>query len=119
LASPIVEVKIAALSEALKYGDAGLDLIIGVLQDESMPVKFTAYSLLKDRDEPSIKEQLQKYLPIFDFDVITVDSYGKENSRQPSLCSLLRRRLRERSCAGNGIDSRWHFYDGFASNRGR
>jgi formylglycine-generating enzyme required for sulfatase activity len=81
LASPIVEVKIAALPEALKYGDAGLDLIIGVLQDESMAVKFTAYSLLKDRDEPSIKEQLQKYLPIFDFDVITVDSYGKKNSR--------------------------------------
>ena len=81
LASPIVEVKIAALSEALKYGDAGLDLIIGALQDESMAVKFTAYSLLKDRDEPSIKEQLQKYLPIFDFDVITVDSYGKENRR--------------------------------------
>ncbi|MEG4574817.1 formylglycine-generating enzyme family protein [Microcoleus sp. N3A4] len=81
LASPIVEVKIAALSEALQYGDAGLDLIIGALQDESMAVKFTAYSLLKDRDEPSIKEQLQKYLPIFDFDVITVDSYGKENRR--------------------------------------
>jgi formylglycine-generating enzyme required for sulfatase activity len=81
LASPIVEVKIAALSEALKYGDAGLDLIIAVLQDESMAVKFAAYLLLKDRDEPKIKEQLQNYLPIFDFDVITVDSYGKENSR--------------------------------------
>ena len=81
LASPIVEVKITALSEALKYGDAGLDLIIGALGDESMAVKFSAYSLLKDRDEPKIKELLQKYLPIFDFDVITVDSYGKENSR--------------------------------------
>ncbi|MEG3974155.1 formylglycine-generating enzyme family protein [Microcoleus sp. herbarium8] len=82
LASPIVEVRITALSEALKYGDAGLDLIIGALQDESMAVKFTAYSLLKDRDEPSIKEQLQKYFPIFDFDVITVDAEGKENSRR-------------------------------------
>jgi len=40
LASPIVEVKIAALSEAVKYGEAGLDLIIGALQDESIAVKF-------------------------------------------------------------------------------
>jgi len=82
LASPIVEVKIAALSEALKHGDAGLDLIIGVLQDESMQVKFAAYSLLKDRDEPNIKQQLQKYFRSFDFDVITVDAEGKENSRR-------------------------------------
>ncbi len=82
LASPIVQVKIAALSEALKYGDAGLDLIIAALQDESMPMKFAAYSLLKDRDEPNIKQQLQKYFPTFDFDVITVDAEGKENSRR-------------------------------------
>jgi len=82
LASPIVEVKIAALSEALKYGNAGLDLIMGALQDESMAVKFAAYSLLKDRDELNIKKQLDKYLPIFEFDVITVDSYGIENSRR-------------------------------------
>ncbi|MEG4809648.1 formylglycine-generating enzyme family protein [Microcoleus sp. F8-D3] len=84
LASPIVEVKITALSEALKYGDAGLDLIVGALQDESMAVKFAAYSLLRDRDEPNIKQQLQKYLLTFDFDVITVDAEGKENSRHTS-----------------------------------
>ncbi|MEG4270428.1 MULTISPECIES: formylglycine-generating enzyme family protein [unclassified Microcoleus] len=82
LASPIVEVKISALSEALRHGRAGLDLIIGALQDESMQVKFAAYSLLKDRDEPNLKEQFQKYLPTFDFDVITVDAKGKENSRR-------------------------------------
>ncbi|MBD1886448.1 formylglycine-generating enzyme family protein [Microcoleus vaginatus] len=82
LASPIVEVKIAALSEALKYGDAGLDLIIGALQDESIAVKFAAYSLLKDRDEPNLKQQFQKYLPTFEFDVITVNAQGKENSRR-------------------------------------
>lgn len=84
LASPIVEVKIAALSEALKYGEAGLDLIIGTLQDESMAAKLAAFPLLKDRDELNIKEQLHKYLPIFEFDVITVDAEGKENSRHTS-----------------------------------
>ena len=82
LASPIVEVKIAALSEALKYGDAGLDLIIGSLQDESIAVRFAAYSLLNDRDEPNLKQQFQKYLPTFEFDVITVNAQGKENNRR-------------------------------------
>ncbi|MEG5064708.1 formylglycine-generating enzyme family protein, partial [Microcoleus sp. B3-A4] len=84
LASPAVEVRIAALSEAVKYGEAGLDLIIGGLQDESMQVKFVAYSLLKDRNEGKIKQHLQNYSPVFEFDVITVDAYGKENSRSKS-----------------------------------
>jgi formylglycine-generating enzyme required for sulfatase activity len=97
LASPIVEVKIAALSEALKYGDPGLELIIGALQDESIAVKFAAYSLLKDRDEPNLKQQFQKYLPIFDFDVITVDAYGKENCRRRHYAHFLPEDL------GNGI----------------
>ncbi|MEG3991400.1 formylglycine-generating enzyme family protein [Microcoleus sp. S28C3] len=89
LASPIVEVKVAALSEALsRYGDAGLDLIIAALQDESIAVKFAAYSLLKDRDEPSLKQQFQKYLPTFHFDVITVDAEGKENSRRRDYAHL-------------------------------
>ncbi|MEG4498322.1 formylglycine-generating enzyme family protein [Microcoleus sp. F10-C6] len=83
LASPAVEVRIATLSEALKYGEAGLDLIIGALQDESIPVKLAAYGLLKDRNEEKIKQHL-RYFPIFDFDVITVDAYGKENSRSKS-----------------------------------
>ncbi|NQE33243.1 formylglycine-generating enzyme family protein [Microcoleus asticus] len=85
LASPIVEVKIAALSEALKYGEAGLDLIIAALQDESMQVKLAAYSLLKDRDDLKLKPLFpQDYLPTFDFDVITVDAEGKENSHRKS-----------------------------------
>ena len=82
LASPIVEVRIAALSEAPKYGEAGLDLIIQAWEDESMQVRFAAYSLLKDRDDLKIKPQFQDYLPTFEFDVIAVDAEGKENSRR-------------------------------------
>ncbi|MEG3850109.1 formylglycine-generating enzyme family protein [Microcoleus sp. herbarium19] len=85
LASPDVEVRIAALSEALKYGEAGLDLIIGALHDESMQVKLAAYSLLKDRDDLKLKPHFpQDYLPTFDFEIITVDVTGKENSRSKS-----------------------------------
>ena len=97
LASPAVEARIAALSEALKYGEAGLDLIIGALRDESMEVKVAAYSLLKDRDEENIKLQFQDYLPTFEFDVITVDSSGTENSRTKSFASFFPEDL------GNGI----------------
>jgi formylglycine-generating enzyme required for sulfatase activity len=85
LASPAVEVRIAALSEAVKYGEAGLDLIIRGLQDESMQVKLAAYSLLKDRHDLKLKPHFpQDYLPTFDFEVITVDVTGKENSRSKS-----------------------------------
>ncbi|NJK72926.1 MAG: formylglycine-generating enzyme family protein [Oscillatoriales cyanobacterium RU_3_3] len=97
LASPIVEVRIAALSEALKHGKTGLDLIIQALQDESMQVKFAAYSLLKDRDDLKIKPQFQDYLPTFEFDVITVNAEGKENSRIESFAYYFPEDL------GNGI----------------
>jgi formylglycine-generating enzyme required for sulfatase activity len=97
LASPTVEARIAALSEALKYGEAGLDLIIGALRDESMQVKVAAYSLLKDRDDLKIKPQFQDYLPTFEFGVITVDSYEQESSRRKSLARFFPQDL------GNGI----------------
>jgi len=97
LTSPIVEVKIAALSEALKYGEAGLDLITQALHDESMQVKFAAYSLLKDRDDLKIKPQFQDYLPTFEFDVITVDAQGKENSHRKSFAHYFPEDL------GNGV----------------
>ncbi|MEG4999529.1 formylglycine-generating enzyme family protein [Microcoleus sp. B4-D4] len=97
LASPAVEVRITALSEALKYGEAGLDLIIQALGDESMQVKIAAYSLLKERDEPKLKEDLRNYSSIFEFDVITVDSSGKENSRSKSFSLFFPEDL------GNGI----------------
>ncbi len=51
LASPIVEQQIAALSEALKYGEAGLDLVIRALQDSSKQVHDAAYALLQKRTE--------------------------------------------------------------------
>ncbi|MEG4304073.1 formylglycine-generating enzyme family protein [Microcoleus sp. D3_18a_C4] len=95
LALPSVEARIAALSDALKYGDAGLDLILGALQDESVQVKLAVYSLLKDRNEEKIKQHLQNYF--FDFDVITVNSNGRESSRSKSFAFYFPEDL------GNGI----------------
>lgn len=58
-----VEQKIAALSEALKYEQAGLDLVIQALGDRSQQVQWNAYSILRERAEPRVKQVLHEYLP--------------------------------------------------------
>ncbi len=57
LASASVEQRIAALSEALKYGEAGLYLVVqAFLWNESDEVKQAAYLLLRRRAEPIVKQ---------------------------------------------------------------
>ncbi|HAX75477.1 MAG TPA: Sulphatase-modifying factor protein [Cyanobacteria bacterium UBA11372] len=80
--SPVLELRINALYDAIKYGDQGLDLVLPALQDKSIEVQFAAYSLLKDRQEPKVKQQLDNGLPFFEFEVVTVDVFGKINSRR-------------------------------------
>ncbi|MFB2920518.1 formylglycine-generating enzyme family protein [Aerosakkonema funiforme] len=85
LANPEVEVRIAALSDALKYGEVGLDLVIQALQDESKQVQFTAYYLLKNRTELKVEKHLDNVLSFFEFDAIAVNKFGKEISRRPEI----------------------------------
>ncbi|BAY24134.1 GUN4 domain protein [Calothrix sp. NIES-2100] len=61
LANPVVEQKIAALEEALKYGEAGLELLIWALEDKLWKVRQAAYALLATRQEPIVQEILQEY----------------------------------------------------------
>ena len=61
LSNPVTQVRIAALSEALKYGDAGLDVLIQGLQDKSRLVQRFAYRLLRQKVEPQVKQALQAY----------------------------------------------------------
>ncbi|MEH2184404.1 STM4015 family protein [Nostoc sp.] len=63
LSNPVANVRIAALSEALKYGDAGLDVLIQALQDKSRLVQRFAYRVLKQRTEPQVLQALQIYKP--------------------------------------------------------
>ncbi len=56
-------VRIAALSEALNYGEAGLGLLIQALNDESKQVRRAAYLLLRHRVEPQVKQALREYKP--------------------------------------------------------
>jgi hypothetical protein len=61
LANDALEQKIAALTEAFDYGEAGLDLVIEVLKEPSSPIQSVAYLLLKERAEQQVKEALQQY----------------------------------------------------------
>ncbi|MDZ8105317.1 MAG: STM4015 family protein [Nostoc sp. DedQUE12a] len=63
LSNPVITVRIAALSEALKYGDAGLDVLIQALQNKSRLVQRFAYRVLKQKTEPQVKQALQTYKP--------------------------------------------------------
>lgn len=58
-----IATRVDALKEALNYGDAGLDLVIQALQDESKQVQRSAYQLLKHTQDPDIKQLLQNYKP--------------------------------------------------------
>ncbi|AVH65285.1 WD40 repeat domain-containing protein [Nostoc sp. 'Peltigera membranacea cyanobiont' N6] len=63
LRSVDIEARIAALKEALNYGEAGLDLVIQAWQHESGNFKWAAYSLLRHREEARVKQALQEYNP--------------------------------------------------------
>ncbi len=83
-----IQQKIVALSEALNYGDVGLEFVIQVWQKELGKVSFAAYSLLREREEAKVKQALEEYnpwlkmecihtLPNVNSRCIAIDSNGK------------------------------------------
>jgi hypothetical protein len=81
LAAATVEERVAALKEALQYGEAGLELVMLGLKDDSRQVQYAAFSLLAAQDSPRVKQRLRNYLPWFEFEVVTVDAQGRESNR--------------------------------------
>ena len=61
LASGETKVKIAAVKDALSYQEAGLDVVIQALKNDSGKVQRAAYMLLKSRAEPRVEEAIKKY----------------------------------------------------------
>ncbi|MEH2074018.1 MAG: hypothetical protein V7K57_06445 [Nostoc sp.] len=59
LVNPDVEIRIAAVQDALNYQAEGLNLVIKSLQDSSRKVRQAAYNLLCYRIEPQVKQVLQ------------------------------------------------------------
>jgi formylglycine-generating enzyme required for sulfatase activity len=80
LAAATIEQRVAALKEALQYGEAGLELVMLGLEDKSWQVQHTAFSLLAAQDSPKVKQRLRNLLR-FEFEVVTVDAQGRESNR--------------------------------------
>lgn len=80
LASTVVEQRIAALKDALKYNQAGLNLVISALNNESKSVAQAAYFLLRDSSDLIAQQALQEYNP---YRFFQCTFYGKfSNNRE-------------------------------------
>ena len=58
-----INVRIAALEQAVNYGEQGLDLVIEGLEDKSIEIQYTAYLLLRHRPETRVKKSLIEFNP--------------------------------------------------------
>lgn len=61
LKSPIAHQRAAALTDALQYGERGLNLVIRALSDRAAEVRQTAYALLQERSEPKALRAVERY----------------------------------------------------------
>ena len=64
LRAPDATVRAAALPKALTYGEAGLDLVIEVLQDNLQGLAEEAYEVLRQRPEAKAKDAVARYVPL-------------------------------------------------------
>ncbi|OBQ42185.1 MAG: Sulphatase-modifying factor protein [Aphanizomenon flos-aquae WA102] len=101
LQNPDSKVRIAALEQALNYGEQGLDLVIAGLNDESWDIQNAAYLILNSRTEPRIKQLLQnpnqQGLKLEQIEVVTVNKFGEIIQRQQRIARYFLEDL------GNGV----------------
>ncbi|MFQ3680267.1 MAG: GUN4 domain-containing protein [Pseudanabaenaceae cyanobacterium] len=63
LRSPVPSQRVAALQQALRYGERGLDALIRALRDDDPTVRQTAIELLRQSDRPRAKQALALFPP--------------------------------------------------------
>ncbi len=79
LASSEEEARVAALSEAINYGEAGLDLVIKALEDKSRKVRKTATSLLREKKSNKAITALHNFKFWIDFERLDEYSFYAKN----------------------------------------
>lgn len=77
LSSSVSEHRIAALTETLNYGDAGLKIVIKICQSETGPVQRAACDLLRQRLNSIAREKLQAFVASSSDPEADVDSTQK------------------------------------------
>ncbi|EAZ88368.1 hypothetical protein [Crocosphaera chwakensis] len=75
LASNNIQSQISALSEALNYGEVGLDLVIDALSNYRREVRKNAYQLLQQREEKKAKVAVSNYKFWSDFEYLNRRPY--------------------------------------------
>lgn len=58
------QAKIAALSQALKYGKSGKDWLFQIVKTETGSVQWVAYDLLWENVDEKVRQKLLKYMPL-------------------------------------------------------
>ncbi len=95
------KVRIAALQQALNYGEQGLDLVIAGLKDESWDVQYAAFLLLRSRTETKVKKSLIEFNPqglkLEEIEVVTTNKSGQIIERQQRIARYFTEDL------GNGV----------------
>jgi len=64
LTSESEEIRMAALDEALNYGQPGKDVLRQVVKNETGDLQLIAYNLLSEQVDKKEKQELQSYLPV-------------------------------------------------------
>ncbi|HEY9633055.1 MAG TPA: hypothetical protein V6D14_06600 [Coleofasciculaceae cyanobacterium] len=110
LASAVVYQKVAALYQAIKYGTAGLDLVIQALEDKSEQVQQAAENLLlQKRSEPRVKQALQNHKPYLLFECLYTLS-----GHRPGMCAIAISPDGQTfaSCSGAYVIKLWNLHTG-------
>ena len=94
-------VRVGAVREAMKYGEAGLDLAIASLNDESPQVRSEAiYALQEKLRSPKVKPLLAngKLIRIYreEFETVPVNDFGKIIKRKRCQADYFAENLRRR-----------------------
>lgn len=83
-----LEQRISALSEALNYGQSGLDLLIQALEDDAWKVHQTAYSLLEKYAQTRVRQALERYRNRLAKELLKCYEAGERNFQRASLSGL-------------------------------
>jgi formylglycine-generating enzyme required for sulfatase activity len=98
LAIDNIEIKKVALTQALNYGEKGVQFLFEVLEKESnLDVYWSAYQLLEKQNNSATQIRLKNYFPCYEFESVTVNCRGEIIKRTPGKAKYFREDL------GNGI----------------
>jgi formylglycine-generating enzyme required for sulfatase activity len=96
LATDNIEVKKVALTQALNYGEKGVEVLFEVLEKESnLDIYWSAYQTLEKQNNRAIQTKLNNYLLDYEFKSLTVNHRGEIIQRTPGKAKYFREDLGE------------------------